>query len=321
MRADARAGRAEVWVVDNGSTDGSPQLVADHHPWARLVRPEQNLGFGRAVNLVAQATTTAWVAAANADIVLTPGALPALLEAGARDPRAGVIGPRLLLEDGSTQPSVQPFPTLGAALLQLLQAPRLSTRAARRLYLPEHWDPDRPARVPWVTGAFVLARREAFEAAGGFDEGQWLYAEDLDLCWRMRRAGWEIRYEPASTVHHAHSAASEQAFGGAEGVSDQWLRATYAWRVRRFGLLPTWAAALAEAADATVRLALLLLLRRRSAQRWTRQAARAERDLRAARLGLRSRAGLLRLARGGEGPPPRRRRRCARRRTRPPTGR
>jgi len=293
MRADADAGRAEVWVVDNGSTDGSPEMVAERHPWARLVRPENNLGFGRAVNLVARATSAPWIAAANADIALTDRALQALLQAGARDPRAGAIGPRLLLQDGSTQPSVQPFPTLGKALLQLTQVHRLSARTVRRLHLPDRWDPDRPARVPWVTGAFLLARREAFEKAGGFDEEQWLYAEDLDLCWRMRRAGWEIRYEPSARVHHAHSAASEQAFGGAAGVSDVWIRATYAWRVRRYGLLATWAAALAGAVDAGARLALLRLLRRHSERRWGRRAARAERALHAARLGLRSRAELL----------------------------
>lgn len=294
MRADARAGRAEVWVVDNGSTDGSCRLVAERHPWARLVRPEENLGFGRAVNRVVQATTAPWIAAANADIALTPGALQALLEAAARDPRAGALGPRLVLDDGSVQRSVQSFPTLGTALLQLSQVHRLSVRAARRLYLHNTWDPYRPARVPWITGAFLLVRRDAFEAAGGFDEDQWLYAEDLDLCWRLRRSGWEIRYEPASIVHHAHGAASEQAFGGPAGVSDTWLRATYAWKVRRLGLLSTWAAALAQALDAGARLALLRLLRGRAPGRWALRTARAERALHAARLGLRSRAELLR---------------------------
>ncbi len=296
MRPDAQAGRAEVWVVDNCSTDGSADMVAQRHPWARLVRSKENLGFGRAVNHVARVTAARWIAAANADTALHPGALEALLTAAQDDPRAAAVGPRLVLEDGSVQRSVQPFPTLSTALLQLSQAHRVSMRAARRLYRDNTWDPYRPARVPWISGAFLLVRREAFEATGGFDESQWLYAEDLDLCWRLRRRGWEIRYEPTAIVHHAHSAASMQAFGGAAGVSDTWLRATYAWKVRRLGLLPTWAAALVQAMEAGTRLALLRLLRPTAPELWEPRIPRTEHALHAARLGLRSRGKLLSMS-------------------------
>lgn len=283
MRADAEAGRAEVWVVDNGSIDGSPELVADQHRWARLLRAEENLGFGRAVNWVAAQTDAPWIAAANADIALTPSALARLLDAGDRDPRAGAIAPRLLLPDGSTQRSVQEFPTLGESVLSALDRHRNGAR---------HRDLDRPARVPWATGAFLLLRRMAFEQAGRFDERQWLYAEDLDLCWRLRRAGWGVLYEPSAHVRHEENAATATALGA--DFDKTWLRATYAWQAKVQGVRRTWATALVELAAHLPRLWVLRLLARRSPERFGHRAVAARRAVVAARFGLRTPADLLR---------------------------
>ncbi len=98
-----------------------------------------------------------------------------------------------------------------------------------------HWDPDRPRAVPWALGAFLLLRREAFDAAGGFDPAQWMYAEDVDLGWRLGRAGWRTLYEPRARVHHASGAAARQAFG--EQPYERWMAATYDWIERRRGPL------------------------------------------------------------------------------------
>jgi GT2 family glycosyltransferase len=292
LRPDAEAGLAEVWVVDNGSTDGSPELVRERHPWVRLEQPGENLGYGRAVNLVGERTASDWVVASNADIEVTPGALRALLQAGEQDPSVAAVGPRLILPDGSTQASVQPYPSVGQALLAASHVHRVSRRAAARQLFGSTWDADSAAAAPWITGAFLVLRRDAFEAVGGFDAGQWMYAEDLDLCWRLRRAGWEIRYEPSAVVRHHESAASRQAFGH-DGVAEQWVAATYAWMLRRHGLARTWAAAGLRFAEARLRLAALGVLCRRDADRWVprRDAARA--DVAAARMGLRRRSALL----------------------------
>src|SRR2546421_8493025 len=90
LAAEVDAGRAEVWVVDNGSRDGSAAMVGNEFGWAKLLAQDSNVGFGAAVNLVAERTDTPWIACANADTELTPGALEQLLEAGVRDPRAGI---------------------------------------------------------------------------------------------------------------------------------------------------------------------------------------------------------------------------------------
>jgi N-acetylglucosaminyl-diphospho-decaprenol L-rhamnosyltransferase len=231
-----RDDRVEVHVVDNGSSDGSPELVRERFGWATLHEPG-NIGFGAAVNLVAERTGSPWLLAANADTAAEPGALDALVEAGARDRRAGAIAPRLVLPDGSTQHGAYPFPTL--PFLALFNS-GLAARMGDRLCLEGHMNPDRPRRVPWAIGAFLLIRRAAFDAAGGFDPAQWLYAEDLDLGWRMRRAGWHTRVEPRAIVHHASAASTAQAWG--EDRVLEWQAATYDWLRRRRGPLRARAA-------------------------------------------------------------------------------
>ena len=169
MQADADAGLAEVWVVDNASDDGSQDLVRERFAWAELVASEQNLGFGPAVNLVAERTESAWIAASNADIELSPGALAALLAAADADPSAGSLAPRLVMPDGETQHSVHSFPSLSLALQVNLGLAALVPGLGDRLCLEGRWDPERGRRVDWAHGAFLLVRRPAFEAAGRFD--------------------------------------------------------------------------------------------------------------------------------------------------------
>ncbi len=255
MQPEVLSGRAEVWVVDNASRDGSAELVRSSFPWVSLIASEANLGFGPAVNLVAQRTDTAWIAAANADIELTEGALARLLEAGARAPGAGIIAPRLVLSDGTTQHSVHPFPTLGFTLAFNLGLVRLDPRLGDRLTLEGSWNPSRSRTVDWAIGAFVMIRRSTWEAIGGFDPGQWMYAEDLDLGWRAAQAGWPTRFESSAVVRHRDAAATSLLWG--EARQRQWLRSTYAWMLKRRGMPVTRAYALLNSLGALGRLALL----------------------------------------------------------------
>jgi GT2 family glycosyltransferase len=288
----AQRGLADVWVVDNGSTDGSRELVADEFAWVTLATPEKNLGYGPAVNVVARRTSTEWIAPANADIELMPGALEALLEAGRMDPQAGVIAPKLVLSDGSVQPSIRPYPTLSNALLLHGRAYWVSRRAAEQLYRPGHWDTDRRARVQWAAGAFLLVRRAAFDEVGGFDDAQWMYAEDLDLCWRMRGAGWDTQFEPGGTVRHALSAAGDKAFGDYDARALRWGQATYSWIARRRGVVMAWTIAALELVDAAVILAVSTVPGLVS-DSWRERASRARRSIGTSRMGLRSRRALL----------------------------
>jgi GT2 family glycosyltransferase len=254
LERDVEAGRAEVWVVDNGSTDGSAALVRERHPWAHVLEGD-NVGFGGAVNRVAAQTATPWIAAANADVELSAGTLATMLQAGAAHGDAGVIAPRLVLGDGQVQHSVHPFPTLTLTLIFNLGLAQAIPALGDRLTIEGRWDPTRARNVDWALGAFVLLRREAWNAVGGFDERQWMYAEDLDLAWRLRRAGWRTWFEPSAQVRHAGAASTSQAWGGQR--TEQWIWSTYAWMLRRRGPAFVRVTALVNLFGALARAALL----------------------------------------------------------------
>jgi GT2 family glycosyltransferase len=273
LRDAADAGTAEVWVVDNASADGSDALVRERHPWARLVAVEQNIGYGRAVNLVAGQTSSPWFVFANADVAVQPGALERLVAAGESDPGAGIIAPRLVLPGGETQHLAWAFPTVMNALAQNLGPRLLPGRIADELALLGAWNPDRARRIPWAVGACLLVRRSAWEQIGGFDPALWMSAEDLDLGWRMRVAGWATRYEPTAVVLHDESSATRTVWG--DELRIHWQRCAYAWMVRRMGRIETVAVGLVNLIGSAARLALWTLLgsrddaRVRWLRRWT----------------------------------------------------
>jgi GT2 family glycosyltransferase len=271
-----------VWVVDNASDDGSAEMVGERFRWVRLLAFEENLGFGPAVDEVADRTSTAWVAAANSDLEFEPGALERLLEAGRRDPRAGIVAPRLVLPDGSTQHSVHAFPTIPKTIVQSAAIERWSPAAADRMAVIGHFDFDRRRRVDWAHGAFLLIRREAWDAIGGFDRSQWMYAEDLDIAWRAAQAGWPSRYEPTARVRHVVSAATAKAWG--DDRARRSMAASYAWMERRRGVPRTRATAAVNVGAAAVRAAVTRNPAERRRQLW---------HLRLHRLGLRSRPDMF----------------------------
>jgi GT2 family glycosyltransferase len=292
MEAEARGDRAEVWVVDNASSDGSPEMVRERFPWVKLIASDINLGYGRAINLVAERSEAAWLAPANEDIELRPGALARLLASGKEHPEAAVIAPRLELPDGSTQHSVHPFPNLGFTLFFNLGLHRLSPRLADRLCLEGYWDSSRPRHVPWAIATFWLVRREAFSGVGGFDSDMFIHSEDLDLGWRLCREGWRTFYEPRATVFHVGSAASKKAFG-AEVLWRRWMSASYSWMARRRSVPLARAVAIVNVAGSAVRWATFAVLARLAPRRFAPRRNYFRNWTRVHLTGLRPRAELL----------------------------
>jgi N-acetylglucosaminyl-diphospho-decaprenol L-rhamnosyltransferase len=192
----------ELVVVDNASTDGSVDGLRRAHPGVRIVNSGANLGYARAANLGIAATDAPVVAVLNPDTVLLPGAGRALAARFAADPDLGAAGPRLHNDDGTVYPSARKIPGLldavGHGLLFFVWPANPFTARYRETGA----DPARPRDVDWVSGAAVWLRRAALDAVGGWDERYFMYVEDVDLCWRLRRAGWRVAYEPAGTVEH-----------------------------------------------------------------------------------------------------------------------
>ena len=184
----------EVIVVDNASTDGSPALVAGGFPGVRLVRNEKNDGFGRANNLAVRESRGEFLLFLNTDAVVHPGVLDLLMNEMRGHPDTGVVGPALLTPAGSFQASFGGRTGFCAELAKKVFLNRLRTRALRS---------DRSRReVRWVSGAFLLVRRAAFLEAGGFDEGFFIYFEDIDLCERILAKGWKVIFLPAAVSMH-----------------------------------------------------------------------------------------------------------------------
>jgi N-acetylglucosaminyl-diphospho-decaprenol L-rhamnosyltransferase len=167
-----------------------------------VLRPGKNLGYSRAANLGIAATRASLAAVLNPDLELAPGSAAALADRFAADAGLGAAGPRLTNPDGSTYPSARSMPRTSDAVVHgLLGRVRPSNPASRR-YRQLDADPDVARPVDWVSGAAIWLRRTALDAVGGWDEGYFLYVEDVDLCWRLRRAGWGIAYEPGGQALH-----------------------------------------------------------------------------------------------------------------------
>lgn len=206
----------EVVVVDNASQDGSPDLVAAHFPWARLIRCERNLGFAAAVNLGAASTTGDTLVLLNPDTVVHPGAVDALARAADARPGHPAYGGRTVGVDGVVDiHCCWALPTLWSTVcfgLGLTIACRGS-----RWFDPESlaWrGRDTTGEVPGLSGSFLLVRRTTWEALGGFDARYFMYSEDADLCLRAARLQGSLPLFVAdATVTHAGGASSENHAG------------------------------------------------------------------------------------------------------------
>ena len=206
-----RNGIADIVVVDNGSTDGSTEVLQSFEGSCRLISSPRNGGYGAGANLGARSIACDLVFICNPDLVAEPDAIGRLVESLDARRDAAVAGPMLLETDGSVYPSGRTFPdlrdALGHGFVGLFWRNNPWTRRYRLLGDDQH----RARDADWVSGAGFLVRRDAFEAVGGFDEAYFMYVEDVDLCWRLHRAGWGVVYEPSARIVHeqGHSTSRE----------------------------------------------------------------------------------------------------------------
>lgn len=189
----------EVWVVDNASSDGSAEMVRETFPDVHLIENTENVGFARANNAAIAASTGRYVLLLNSDTVVRPGAFDALVQFLDEHPEAGAAGPHTLNPDGSLQVSCYPSPTLARELWFLLHLDWLLPYGA---YPMARWSTGQPRPVDAVLGACLIVRRAVLEQAGVLDPAYFMYSEEIDLCYRIRRAGWRIYWVPQAKIVH-----------------------------------------------------------------------------------------------------------------------
>lgn len=202
----------EVWVVDNGSTDHSADMVRRGFPSVRLIEIPVNKGYAHANNLGLEKAKGDYLLLLNPDTVLPSDGLRKMVDFMQEHREAGIAGPKLVRRDGSLDPACRrSFPTPLVSFYRLTGLSQLfpqSKRFAR--YNLTYLDPDRIAEVDSVVGAFMLVRRRAMEEAGLLDERFFLYGEDLDWAIRIKNKGWKVLYNPEVTVLHYKAESSRQ---------------------------------------------------------------------------------------------------------------
>jgi len=224
LRSVVAAGATEIVVADNGSADGSAQMVARDFPTAHLLVDQSNPGYGAAANAGIARCRAKYALLLNADTWIRPGSVESLTAYLDAHPRAALVGPRLLNEDGSLQRSCHQFP---APLMTMLDYSWRSSgtdtawrvgRVLSRIPLlrrrsPDAFPHDRACLVPWVSGAALAIRLSAFEAVGRFDPSYFMYFEEVDLAYRLHLAGWETHFAPVTDVTHLGGASTRQQAG------------------------------------------------------------------------------------------------------------
>lgn len=196
----------EVIVIDHGSTDGSLDLVRERFPHAHLIQ-QANLGMGGGNNAGMRAATGRYFLLLNSDAWLVGDALAALVAFADSHAAAAVIGPRLRNQDGSLQRSVRGFPTVWRLATEYLYLRKLAPRSkAFNAFYGAGFDHRTAREVDWVSGACLLVRRAAVDEVGPFDEGYFMFSEEVDWCRRFRDAGWQVLFFPGAEVVHVGGA-------------------------------------------------------------------------------------------------------------------
>jgi len=195
----------EVIVVDNGSQDGSQDIVKKNYPWVSLIENKKNFGFAKAANDALRQMKGRYALLLNPDTQVKEGTIASLISFVDQHPEAGIVGAQLLNADGSKQNSIANFPSLTTELLN---------KSLLRWLFPNRFpgkgrDYSEPIEVDSVIGACMMVRRDALDQVGLLDEDYFLFLEETDWCYRMKRAGWKVYHVPQAEVYHFQGKSAE----------------------------------------------------------------------------------------------------------------
>ncbi len=199
----------DIIVVDNASVDGSAEMVRREFPQVQLLANERNIGYAAANNQGAALARGRYLLLLNSDAQVRPDAVERLVTFAEAHPEAGLVAPKLVYPDGRCQPSLRSFPTPAALLFASLGLDKLFPRS--RLfgrYRMSWFTYDRAVEVDQPMASAWLVRKEAWEQVGGMDETMPIFFNDVDFCWRVKKAGWRIYFLPDAVVVHHHGAST-----------------------------------------------------------------------------------------------------------------
>ncbi len=201
----------EVFVVDNASSDGTPDAVKKQFPGVNIIANPANRGFTGGNNQALARARGRYLFLLNPDTEPCPGSVAELHRYLADNPSVGIVGPRLRYGDGNSQPSRRRFPTIAILFTEstIIQHYLPGLTLFDRYYMKDQSE-DLVQQVDWLVGAALFARRQVYEQSCGLDEGFFMYSEELDWCHRAVDAGWEIAYNPAAEIIHHEGKSSEQ---------------------------------------------------------------------------------------------------------------
>lgn len=228
----------KVVVVDNASVDESFELVRrSSQPaptpggWVRFIKLEQNVGFARGSNIGAQRlSANSHVLLLNPDTEVREGTLREMVAVFDREPKVGIVGPKLLNIDGSLQPSVRPFPRVSDFIIYMLKLGRVVQSQQEAVY-----DYSKAGYVDQVMGAAFLIRRETWNEVGALDEGFFTLFEEVDYCKRVFKKGWKTYFTPAAQVMHVRAASFNQLIGLSR--TWPWMMSSLHYARKHFGVV------------------------------------------------------------------------------------
>jgi len=201
----------ETIVVDNASTDGAPDLVAEKYPHVHLIRNTENLGFAKANNIGIEKSEAKYVCLINSDAVVLKDCLDLMCRYMDEHPEIGVLGPKVLNRDGSLQPTCREFPTFWKNICHAMALNKLFPKSSLfGGYTMMDWSHDTVREVDFLSGCFMMVRRSAIEQVGMLDDNFFFYAEDKDWCKRFWKAGWKVVYFPqAKAIHYLYGSSDK----------------------------------------------------------------------------------------------------------------
>lgn len=202
----------ELIVVDNASSDGSPDVVASQFPAVKLIKNAENLGFAKANNIGMQTSRGRYVCLINSDVIVLEGCIEKLMAFMDENHNVGMTGPRILNPDHSLQVQCRRFPTIWNNICQALGFNKLFPKSAifSEPFM-NYWAHDKVQKVDVITGCFWMVRRKAVDKVGLLDEDFFIYAEDIDWCKRFNKAGWDVLFYPEAEAIHIGGASSDNA--------------------------------------------------------------------------------------------------------------